>query len=85
MIGKLDFFVLSVNVLNRLMKLICEVRALNWLDREILTAVLRGFRRLASKNHLRMVNKIAVDGKSIGIFPEVHPFRLSDLWSVTLF
>ncbi len=66
------------------MELICKLQPLNGDNGEILLAVLGAFRGLPAEDHLRVVNKIAVDGKAVLILAEMYPIRFNVDGLVTL-
>lgn len=66
------------------MELICKCQPLNGDNGEILLAVLGAFGGLPAEDHLRVVNKIAVDGKAILVLAEVYPIRFDLNGTVTL-
>ena len=65
----------AANVFHGIMELICKCQPLNGDNGEILLAVLGAFGGLPAEDHLRVVNKIAVDGKAILVLTEVYPIR----------
>ena len=59
------------------MKLISKLQSFDGLYGEILSAVLGTLGGLPSQNHLRMLHKVAVDGKAVLIPPQMHPVRFN--------
>ena len=93
--GRVDLFALAqlwqfclligaANVFHGIMELICKCQPLNGDNGEILLAVLGAFGGLPAEDHLRVVNKIAVDGKAILVLTEVYPIRFDLNGTVTL-
>ena len=72
----LNFGVLPLNMLYRLGKLVCKVCTLDGSNGQFLTAILGAFGGQFAQHHLRVVYKIAVDGKAIFRFAELYPVRL---------
>ena len=93
--GRVDLFSLAqlwqfllligaANVFHGIMELICKFQPLNGDNGEVLLAVLGTFGGLPAEDHLRVVNKIAVDGKAILVLAEVYPIRFDLNGTVTL-
>ena len=84
-IGEFDILVLSVNVLNRLMKLVGEVRAFDRFAGHFLCAAVHHIVELQRSEHpFRMLNEIAGDRDSVRRLTEMNPVRLDNLRSVAL-
>ena len=93
--GRVDLFALAqlwqfrlligaANVFHGIMELICKCQPLNGDNGKVLLAVLGAFGGLPAEDHLRVVNKIAVDGKAILVLAEVYPIRFDLNGTVTL-
>ena len=76
-IGKLCCLIGAANGLYRFMQLVGQLQPLNGCDGEVLPRVLSAFRGRLSQNHLRVLDKIAVDGETIFILSEMYPIRLN--------
>ena len=72
----LNFRVQSLNMLDNFGKLVCQHCTLNGAHGAFLTAILGAFGGQFAQHHLRVVYKIAVDGKAIFRFAELYPVRL---------
>ena len=64
------------DVLHRFGKLVCKVCTLDGSNGQFLSSVLGAFGGQFAQHHLRVVYKIAVDGKAIFRFAELYPVRL---------
>ena len=93
--GRVDLFALAqlwqfrlligaANVFHGIMELICKCQPLNGDNGKVLLAVLGAFGGLPAEDHLRVVNKIAVDGKAILVLAKVYPIRFDLNGTVTL-
>ena len=80
----LNFRVQSLNMLDSFGKLVCQHCTLNGAHGAFLTAILGAFSGQFAQHHLRVVYKIAVDGKAIFRFAELYPVRLMVDGAVTL-
>ena len=67
----------AADVLHRVVKLIGKLQPFDGLYGEILSAVLGALGGLPSQNHLRMLHKVAVDGKAVLIPPQMYPVRFN--------
>ena len=81
---QLRFLIGAADVFYGIMELICKLQPLNGYNGKILFAVLRAFGGLPAEDHLRVVNKIAVDCKAVLVLAEVYPIRFNVDGLVTL-
>ena len=73
-----------MDILHRVMELIGKFQPFNRDNGKVLPAVLGALGGLPAQDHLRVVHKVAVDGKPIFILPQVYPFRLDGKGTVPL-
>ena len=73
-----------MDVLDGGSKLFPEVRAEDGSHGKVLLAVLGALRGLHTQHHLRVVGKIAVDGKAVGALPQLYPCWLGQVDVVPL-
>ena len=62
---------------NRFFQLLGELHAGNWEHRAFLLSILGALCCQLPQNHLRMIDKVAVQGQSLRRLPEVYPVRLN--------
>ena len=76
--------VLAVNIFNRVMQLVSQLKPLYRLYGKILSAVLGTLCRRLAQDHLRVFNEVAVDTKSVRVFSGLYPRRFLNGWRVPL-
>ena len=67
----------TADLLHGFVKLRGKVGSLYGSNGKVLPSVLRAFRCGNAEYHFRMIDKIAVDGKAVLVFSEMHPVRLN--------
>ena len=83
-VGGSGFGIDPLDVLDGGGKLIFQTGPFHGRHREVLPAVLGVFRGLHTQHHLRVVGKIAVDGKAVGALPQLYPCRFGQVDMVPL-
>ena len=83
-VGQLRLLIGAVDVLDGLLKLVGQIPSLNGHNGEVLSAILGAFRGLPAQHHFRVVDKVAVDGKTVCVPAQVYPIRLDVNGPVTL-
>ena len=68
-------FIMTADVLHRLMQLVSQIRTWNRNDRTFFLAVLGTLRCNLTQHHFRVVNKVTVKGNTLRCQPQMHPIR----------
>ena len=60
------------------MQLVGQQQPLNGFDCKVLTGVLGALGGLTAQDHFRMADEVAVDGKTVLVYAQMHPIRFLD-------